>query len=131
MSSSIYYSRYWRLLVKFISLKSLLLKYILLWNQFYYNTSVIYYFLLVSLVSNNLKIMEEDISNCSPTVMFRETPCILVLSSYLFPVRTSGGKMYARLSRPIHSSLYQLLKCGWQKKQETGIIDFCSFLISV
>jgi len=37
----------------------------------------IQYFLLFSFVSNNLQIMEEDILNHSPTVMFRGTPCTL------------------------------------------------------
>ena len=37
------------------------------------------YFLLVSLLSNNSKIIQEDISNYSSTVMFRGTPCITVV----------------------------------------------------
>ena len=33
-------------------------------------------FLLLSFLVNNLKILEEEILNYLPTVMFREKPCI-------------------------------------------------------
>jgi len=40
--------------LQFTSLKNLLLKYILLWNQFYYIMTAVKYFLFFSLVSKNL-----------------------------------------------------------------------------
>ena len=71
-------------------------------QSIYYDLTAVWYSLLLSLVSNNSQIMEDDILNYWPTVMFRGTPCTIYvllkeLSTSFSAILTSEDDIYNRL----------------------------------